>query len=116
MGASEDQGRVRVIIVVVLLLAMEATVALTEEVPDYQAMFTRAALLVVLLTFLWLGHGWARVLVIIISGLAGILAGILVVTQQTMLLLPVTIGALVSVYLLLSPEVKAFQAQQRSRV
>ena len=114
-----DQGRVRVLIVIALLLAVEVTPTLlrTEGAPpDLQTVFLRGGLLVVLLTFLWLGHGWARWLLIIISGLAGILAGILVVTKLILLLFPVAVGALVSVYLMLSPEVKAFQDQQRSRV
>ncbi len=113
-----DQGRVRVLIVIALLLAVEATPTLlrTENTPlDLQTVLGRGGLVVILLTFLWLGHGWARWLLIILSGLSGLLAGTLVVTKTMLPLFPVAVGALVSVYLLLTPEVKAFQDHQRSK-
>jgi len=46
-----DTNPYSLIITSALLLGMEAIVGLTEDVPDWQAIFTRGALLVVLLTF-----------------------------------------------------------------
>lgn len=112
---AEGQGRTRVIIISALLLGMEATPLLIEAAPDWQTMFTREAFMVVLLTFLWLGHGWARWLLTVLAGLSGLLAGYLVITRQLPLYMPVVIGALVAVYLLVSPEVTAFQEAQQKK-
>ena len=114
LGSRGKQGRVYVIIAMVLAAFGEVVTQLAGGV-DLVTLVIRGGLLVLLLTFLWLGHRWARWVVIVLAGLAGILAGILSIVELHLPVLALGVLTSVSAALLLLPGVKDFQAYQRAK-
>jgi hypothetical protein len=109
-----ERGRVFVTIAIVVLAVLEMISQVLGGI-DLVTLIFRGGLTALLLVFLWLGHRWARWVIVTLCGLAAILVVVIALGKTLPLFLALSVPYLVIVALLLMPGVKEFQTYQRAK-